>query len=73
MFSPRCRPLLKDEETVSDSKIQYSMRDVKRPWRSMGAVRFLTTLYAIVFVVMILIAIGSLLGLFSNPMIDPGV
>ena len=39
----------------------------------MGAVRFLTTLYAIVFVVMILIAIGSLLGLFSNPMIDPGV
>jgi ABC-type Fe3+-siderophore transport system permease subunit len=39
----------------------------------MGAVRFLTTLYAIMLVVMILIAIGSLIGLFDNPMIDPGV
>lgn len=39
----------------------------------MGALRFLTAIYAIVLVVMILIAIGSLIGLFDNPMIDPGV
>ena len=39
----------------------------------MGALRFLTAIYAIVLVVMVLIAIGSLIGLFDNPMIDPGV
>ena len=53
------------------------MVDIETPWRSgtrvMGALRFLTTLYAIMLVVMILIAIGSLIGLFDNPMIDPGV
>jgi ABC-type Fe3+-siderophore transport system permease subunit len=53
------------------------MGDVERPRRrserAMGALRFLTTLYAIMLVVMILIAIGSVIGLFDNPMIDPGV
>jgi len=39
----------------------------------MGALRFLTAIYAIMLVVMVLIAIGSLIGLFDNPMIDPGV
>jgi ABC-type Fe3+-siderophore transport system permease subunit len=53
------------------------MEDVERPRRrserAMGVLRFLTTLYAIMLVVMILIAIGSVIGLFDNPMIDPGV
>jgi ABC-type Fe3+-siderophore transport system permease subunit len=39
----------------------------------MGALRFLTALYAILLVVMILVAIGSYFGLFDNPMIDPGL
>jgi cell division septal protein FtsQ len=53
------------------------MSEVERLWRRgkrvMGALKFLTTLYAIMLVVMILIAIGSVIGLFDNPMIDPGV
>ena len=39
----------------------------------MGGIRLLTTLYAIFFVLIILIAIGSFFGLFDNPMIDPGL
>ena len=35
--------------------------------------RLLTTVYAIFFVLMILIVIGSLFGVFDNPMIDPGL
>ncbi len=35
--------------------------------------RFLTAVYTLLFLLMILIAIGSLAGVFSNPMIDPGV
>jgi hypothetical protein len=39
----------------------------------MGAVRFLTAVYAILFVLMVLIVIGSVLGVFDNPLIDPGL
>ena len=39
----------------------------------MGGIKLLTTVYAIVLVVMILIAIGSFFGVFDNPLIDPGL
>jgi hypothetical protein len=39
----------------------------------MGAFRFLTALYIIVFVLMVLIAIGSFFGVFQNPLIDPAM
>jgi hypothetical protein len=39
----------------------------------MGGIRVLTMLYTIVFVLIILIVIGSFLGAFDNPMIDPGL
>lgn len=39
----------------------------------MGAFRFLTALYIIMFVLIILIAIGSFFGVFTNPLIDPGM
>ena len=39
----------------------------------MGGIRLITTLYAIFFVLIILIAIGSFFGVFDNPMIDPGL
>ena len=39
----------------------------------MGGIRLLTTLYAIFFVLIILIAIGSFFGVFDNPLIDPGL
>ena len=35
--------------------------------------RVITTIYAFFFVLMILIVIGSLFGVFDNPMIDPGL
>ena len=41
--------------------------------RRMGGIRLLTTLYAIFFVLIILIAIGSFFGVFENPLIDPGL
>ena len=39
----------------------------------MGGIRLITTLYTIVFVLMILIVIGSYFGVFDNPAIDPGL
>lgn len=39
----------------------------------MGGIRLITTLYAFFFVLMILVAIGSILGVFDNPLIDPGL
>jgi hypothetical protein len=39
----------------------------------MGGIRLITTLYALFFIVMILAAIGSILGVFDNPLIDPGL
>jgi hypothetical protein len=39
----------------------------------MGGIKLITTLYTIFFVLIILIAIGSLFGVFDNPMIDPGM
>ena len=41
--------------------------------RRMGGIRLLVTLYTIFFVLIILIAIGSFFGVFSNPIIDPGL
>lgn len=39
----------------------------------MGGIRLITTLYALFFILMILAAIGSILGVFDNPLIDPGL
>ena len=39
----------------------------------MFGIRLLTALYTIVFVVLVLVAIGSMAGVFDNPMIDPGM
>lgn len=39
----------------------------------MGAFKFLTAVYIVMFALMILIAIGSFFGVFDNPLIDPGM
>lgn len=39
----------------------------------MGGIRLLTVLYTLFFLLLILVAIGSIFGAFDNPMIDPGV
>jgi hypothetical protein len=39
----------------------------------MFGIRLLTALYTIVFVVLVVVAIGSIFGVFDNPMIDPGL
>lgn len=39
----------------------------------MGGIRLLTVLYTIFFIIMIVVAIGSVVGVFRNPLIDPGV
>ena len=39
----------------------------------MGGIRWITTLYAFFFILMIVVAIGSIFGVFDNPLIDPGV
>ena len=39
----------------------------------MGGIKLITTVYTILFVLMILIAIGSFFGVFDNPLIDPGL
>ena len=39
----------------------------------MFGIRLLTWLYTLVFVVLVLVAIGSFFGVFDNPMIDPGM
>jgi hypothetical protein len=39
----------------------------------MFGIRLLTALYTIMFVVLILVFIGSVFGVFDNPMIDPGM
>jgi hypothetical protein len=39
----------------------------------MGGIKLITALYTFFFVLMILIAIGSVFGVFDNPLIDPGL
>ena len=39
----------------------------------MRGAKIVTTVYIILFVLIILIAIGSLFGLFENHLIDPGL
>jgi hypothetical protein len=39
----------------------------------MGGIRLVTTLYIIFFVIIVLAAIGSILGVFDNHLIDPGM
>ena len=39
----------------------------------MFGIRLLTALYTLVFVVLVLVAIGSIAGMFDNPLIDPGM
>jgi uncharacterized membrane protein len=41
--------------------------------RQMFGIRFLTAVYTLVFVVLVLVFIGSIFGAFQNPMIDPGL
>ena len=41
--------------------------------REMAGIRIITVLYAIMFVVMVLVVIGSIFGVFDNPLIDPGL
>ena len=61
-------------------EIRYSTRASMRrdDWKRkaegrMGGIKVLTTLYAIFFVLMILIVIGSFFGVFENRLIDPGL
>ncbi len=39
----------------------------------MGGIRLITALYAFFFILMIVVAIGSIFGVFDNPLIDPGL
>jgi hypothetical protein len=39
----------------------------------MRGLKLLTVLYTIMFGLMILIVIGSVLGVFNNPLLDPGM
>ena len=39
----------------------------------MFGIRLLTALYTLVFVVLVLVFIGSIFGIFENRMIDPGM
>lgn len=39
----------------------------------MFGVRLLTALYTIGFILVIVLAIGSIFGVFDNPMVDPGM
>jgi hypothetical protein len=39
----------------------------------MGGIKLITTLYTIFFLLIVLIAIGSIFGVFDNPLIDPGL
>ena len=39
----------------------------------MGAFKLLTALYALMFAFLILVIIGSVLGVFDNPLLDPGL
>ena len=39
----------------------------------MGGIRFITAVYAIMFVLLVIIAIASILGVFDNRLIDPGL
>jgi hypothetical protein len=39
----------------------------------MAGIRIVTVLYTIMFVVMVLVVIGSIFGVFSNTLIDPGL
>ena len=39
----------------------------------MGGIRLITVLYTLMFLLLVAVAIGSILGIFDNPMIDPGL
>jgi hypothetical protein len=57
--------------------VQYDARRARRaPGKArvdMGGIRLITMLYTLFFILMILVAIGSIFGIFDNPLIDPGV
>lgn len=52
---------------------QERLNDTGKGTRRMGGIRFLTVVYTLVFLLLILIAIGSIFGVFDNPLIDPTV
>ena len=39
----------------------------------MGGIKLITALYTIMFVLLVVVAISSILGVFDNPLIDPGM
>lgn len=39
----------------------------------MGFFRLVMVLYILFFALMVVVALGSLFGVFSNPLIDPGM
>jgi hypothetical protein len=39
----------------------------------MGAFKLLTVLYMLMFAFLILVIIGSVFGVFDNPLLDPGM
>ena len=39
----------------------------------MGGIKLITALYTIMFVLLVVVAIASILGVFVNPLIDPGM
>lgn len=39
----------------------------------MFGIRLLTAVYTLVFLLLVVLAIGSIFGVFDNPLIDPGL
>ena len=50
----------------------YTRYGERHSW-GMGGIKLLTALYTIMFVLLVVIAIASILGVFDNPLIDPGL
>jgi ABC-type lipoprotein release transport system permease subunit len=57
-----------------ENPVQYGERTIGDRGRGeMAGIRIVVVLYTIMFVVMVLIVIGSIFGVFNNSMIDPGL
>jgi hypothetical protein len=63
------------QDARTRNPVQYALRKAEsgNGEGRMGGIKLITTLYTIIFVLMILIAIGSFFGVFDNPLIDPGL
>ena len=61
---------------LSVCEIRYSIASERLGIESeseMAGIRIITVLYTIMFVVMVLVVIGSIFGVFDNPLIAPGL